>query len=243
MARSGIEFAIKQPRERLVASVRVKSHPSQLKRTILNAQDRVLDVVGAEGLAPAGPMFTRYHRIGPIADLEVGVPLSQTIRPHPEVMNSTLPGGPAVYAVSIGNRAQLVRTVRSLNEYLKSMKVSARGGYWEYYVVEPLPGFDRCQVELYLPFVESRTGKPDRVEPNGTNGHRPMKPKELVAIDVCPGPETAPRSIFARRGPRWEEGAIDIDVNVSPRSQAAVGTNRADDSEDDAHQGDSDLGA
>jgi effector-binding domain-containing protein len=151
------DIAIREPRERLVASVRTRSHPSQLRQTIAGALDEVLDVIGAEGLAPAGPVFTRYHRIGPIAELEVGIPLAQTVRPHPRVLNSTLPGGPAVHAVCMGGRVKLVQTVRALYEYLKSAGLTASGGYWEYYLAEPIPGLDRSEMEFYLPIVGVHT--------------------------------------------------------------------------------------
>ena len=204
-ARLGPQIAIEEPRERLVASVRIKSHPSQLRQSIASAQDQVLEVIGTEGLAPAGPMFTRYHRVGPIADLEVGVPLTQTIRSHPSVINSTLPGGPAVHAISIGSRAILVQTVRALNEYLSTAGLTPTGGYWEYYLTEPLPGLDVYHVGFFLPVV-------------GVNANRrqPAVPKKLVAIEICT--ESATKSIFARRGPRWEEGVIDVDTAKSPRS-------------------------
>lgn len=193
------EIEVREPSRRLVASVRIKSHPSQLRHTIAGAQDQVLEVIGAEGLAPAGPLFTRYHRIGPIADLEVGVPLAQTIRQHPTVMNSTLPGGPALHAVCVGSHTNLIQTVRALNEHAAAVGLKTNGGYWEYYLAEPIPGLDLCSVEFYLPVVGVRT-----------NGRRPQEREDLVACEIRPEPAT--KSLFARPGPRWEEGVVDIDA-------------------------------
>jgi effector-binding domain-containing protein len=219
--RRGPGISLREPRERLVASVRVKCHPSQLRHAITEAQHEVLDVIGAEGLAPAGPMFTRYHSIGPIAELEVGVPLAQTVRPNQRVVNSTLPGGPALHATSMGSRAQLLQTVNSLHEYLKTAHLTAAGGYWEYYIVEPLPGLDRGHVELYLPVLGIHT---NGRRPQVPDAQRP-EPKALVAIEVRP--ETSGRSIFARHGPRWEEGALEVDAPSGSRSTQAAGTNRS----------------
>ena len=184
-----------------------------------------MDVVGAEGLAPAGPMFTRYHRLGPIAELEVGVPLMQTVRPHPRVINSTLPAGSAVYASCIGSRAKLVQTVNALHEHVQAAGLTEAGGYWEYYLTEPIPGLDVCHVEYYLPVV----GAP-------TNGRHPPRPTKPVAIpvraeDPTPIPirsETSLKSVFARRGPHWEEGAGDADPAAPARSRSGNGVSLAD---------------
>lgn len=216
------DIAIREPRERLVASVRTRCHPSQLRQTIASAQDEVLDVIGAEGLAPAGPMFTRYHRIGPIAELEVGVPLAQTVRPHPRVLNSTLPGGPAVHAVCMGSRVKLVQTVSALYEYLKGAGLTASGGYWEYYLTDSIPGLDRSQVEFYLPIVGIHT-----------NGRRSKVPTEPVAIPIQPEEPAlitaghTSRSILARHGPRWEEGGSEVEVAATSDPRSSNSTDRA----------------
>lgn len=221
-ARRRPDIAIHEPRERLVASVRTRSHPSQLRQTIASAQDEVLDVIGEEGLAPAGPMFTRYHRIGPIAELEVGVPLAQTVRPHPRVLNSTLPGGPALHLVCTGSRAKLVQAVNTLHEYLKGAGLTASGGYWEYYLTEPIPGLDLCQVEFYQPVVGVHT-----------NGRHPKPAREPVAIPIRPEVPalvttgSASRSILARRGPRWEEGGGEAEVQPSSITRSSNSTDRA----------------
>lgn len=218
-------ISLRETRERLVASVRARSHPRELRQIIASAQDEVLDVIGAEGLAPAGPMFTRYHRLGPIAEVEVGVPLMQTVRPHPRVMNSTLPAGSAVHATCIGSRAKLVQTVNALHEHVQAAGLKAAGGYWEYYLTEPIPGLDLCQVEYYLPVV----GAP-------TNGRHPPRPTEPVAIPVhvdsaTPIPirtEASHKSVFARRGPVWEEGAGETEPAAPTRSRSTNGVSLAD---------------
>ena len=217
------EISLCEPRERLVASVRVKCHPSQVRHAITEAQHEVLDVIAVEGLAPAGPLFTRYHSIGPIAELEVGVPLAQTVRPNQRVVNSTLPGGPAVHAACMGSRAKIVQTVNALHEYLQTAHLTAAGGYWEYCLVEPLPGLDRGHYEFYLPVASVHT---NGRRPRLPDGERPQ-PKAMVAIEVRPEP--GGRSIFARRGPRWEEGVLEVEVTVGPRSTPSARMDRGRD--------------
>ena len=149
--------------------------------------------------------------------------------------NSTLPGGSAVYASCVGSRAKLVQTVNALHEHLKVAGLTAAGGYWEYYLTEPIPGHDLCHVEYYLPVVGAQT-----------NGRYPPRPKEPVAIPVraenpTPIPirtETSLKSVFARRGPRWEEGAGDADPTTPARSRSTNGVSLAT---DEARNGDSDA--
>jgi hypothetical protein len=140
------------------------------------------------------------------------------------VKNSTLPAGQAVHATCSGSRAKLVQTVNALHEHLQAAGLTAAGGYWEYYLTEPIPGLDLCQVEYYLPVVGAHT-----------NGRHPPRPREPVAIPIraeaaTPVPirtEASLRSVFARRGPRWEEGAGETEVATPSRSRSTNGVSLA----------------
>jgi hypothetical protein len=48
---------------RYVASIRMSTERRRCRRTIAVIRQMVMDTVGEQGLSPAGPLFTSFHRL------------------------------------------------------------------------------------------------------------------------------------------------------------------------------------
>jgi effector-binding domain-containing protein len=136
-------------------------HTATVRRTVaayamtgelLRGLDVVETAIGMQGLAPVGPPFVRLHRLGEELDLEIGIPLAQPIEPAGEVRPSSLPGGPAVHVLRLGDLAR-AGTLRALTAYLARHGLTQVGSPWECILGDP----DRCpdpaawQTDLYVP--------------------------------------------------------------------------------------------
>jgi effector-binding domain-containing protein len=134
------------------ASVSVTTDPRVVWQTIRQIHEVVMDVVGAQGLAPAGPLFARYHRVGLQIDVEAGMPLAQAVQVDGVVVPGTLPAGPALHLVHTGDHASL-NVARDALEACRAYRgYRSVGGPWECYVVGPLDSDDSSEwlTEIYL---------------------------------------------------------------------------------------------
>lgn len=158
-ARDVLEIGVRELSPRHAASVRTKTatRAHLLTRTIALLHELVMDAVGQQGLAPAGPLFARFHGSGDEVDIEAGLPLAQTIRPVGVVVASTLPEGPVLTALLNGD----VREHQSLRAVLVAHALrrgyGVRGAPWENYLVEERDTRDRSEwlTEICLPVARS----------------------------------------------------------------------------------------
>jgi len=146
--------------ERHVASICTSVDRHRLRRTIAVLHELVMDAVGEQGLAPAGPLFTRYHRLGEIVTLEAGIPLAQPIEPVGVIAASELPGGPALRTRYVGGREQLPQRSPELERYCSIHGMRAVGPPWECYIVDgrDTPDEREWVTEIYLPVRTVRQG-------------------------------------------------------------------------------------
>jgi len=145
--------------ERHVASVCTSTHRRRLRHTISVLHELVMDAVGEQGLAPAGPLFTRYHRLGAVVTLEAGIPLAQPIVPLGVVAASTLPGGLVLRARHVGERMPMPVPCAELERYCSTHGLRATGAPWESYLVDgrDTPDEREWVTDIYLPVRALRT--------------------------------------------------------------------------------------
>ena len=153
VAHGGSRVDLDELVERHVASVCTSIDRHRLRRTIAVLHELVMDAVGEQGLAPAGPLFTRYHRLGEVVTLEAGIPLAQPIEPLGVVAASVLPGGPALRARHVGGREQLPQRCPELERYCSIHGMRAAGPPWECYIIDgrDTPDEREWVTEIYLP--------------------------------------------------------------------------------------------
>ena len=202
-ARGKPRIWLKELVERHVASVRATCQPHRVKRTVVAFHELVMDAVGLQGLAPAGPLYVRYHDVGSVVDLEAGIPLAQPILAQGQVTPGTLPGGPALCAIHNGPAGELHHTVRALHSFCKRTGLVASGGYWACYVTNPPQdgeGMDR-EIAVYLPVTRVRSNGrgPKEGATRGAKRSQRVVTEEMVAERVG----TSLRTLLPLHGPHW----------------------------------------
>jgi effector-binding domain-containing protein len=114
----------------------------------------VLNAVRAQGVGPAGPLFSHHFRMRPdVYDFEVGVPVSAAVVPTGRVIASELPAVTVVRATYQGNYDGLAAAWGQVDAWLKSTTYSPADDLWETYVAGPESGPDpsRWRTELNRP--------------------------------------------------------------------------------------------
>ncbi len=73
---------IVQTEAQLTAVIRLTIPRSEIRKVMGPAMGEVMAAVAAQGIAPAGPMFSYHFRIDPDTfDFEVGVPVKKPVSP------------------------------------------------------------------------------------------------------------------------------------------------------------------
>jgi AraC family transcriptional regulator len=129
-------IALDRLSERHAASVRTTTRLHRLRHTIDTLHELVMHVVGEQGLAPAGPLFTRFHEIGNLIAIEAGMPLAQPIIPSGVVLASELPGGPVLRCQYTGELEELAAIRDTLARLQRVHGLNAAGAPWESYLVD-----------------------------------------------------------------------------------------------------------
>ena len=109
-------------------------------------------VMEAQGVAPTGPAFARYHgQPSDTVDLEVGFPTDRAVEPDGEVRASDLPGGRAAHLTHLGSFDQLGESWGRLAGWIAEQGLTPTSDIWEVYVTEPSPDMDPADLvtELY----------------------------------------------------------------------------------------------
>ncbi len=202
---------LRQLAERHVAAIRATCPPHRARRTVADLLEMVMDAVGLQGLAPAGPLYARYHQLGSVVDLEAGIPLAQPIVAHGLVTPGTLPAGPALCTIHTGLPGELHLKVRALHAFCKRAGLVATGGHWECYLSHPPRRGDgqECQVAVFLPVARVRAKGQDGDRPEqapATSSQRVVLPVEREFDEVSQpvdGPKRRAANgavVLARRG-------------------------------------------
>lgn len=156
---------------RHAATVRETIEIDDLAEAVDRMVGTVMEAIGLQGLAAAGPPFARVEGGGALIDIahaghdgagahvdvEAGIPLAQPIAPTSGIRADHLPAGPALHLIHEGDRATLPSSRRALRDYLVEHALTASGEGWECYPASPsgTPHPERCCVELYLPIEPS----------------------------------------------------------------------------------------
>lgn len=156
-ARDPLEVRLKQLSARHVASVRTSVHAHSLVRSVAMMHELVMDVVGEQGMAPAGPLFARFHHGGEDVDVEAGLPLAQPIRPVGVVLPSRLPGGPVLSITLDGDHRGHESLRAALIAHALRHGYGVRGAPWESWLVDERDTEVRSEwvTEICLPVVRS----------------------------------------------------------------------------------------
>jgi effector-binding domain-containing protein len=98
----------------------------------------VMAAVVAQGVGPAGPWFTRHHRMVPdVWDFEVGVPVSAPVTPVGRVVQGELPAATVARTIYHGAYEGLAGGWGELEAWITATDHRTAGEFWERYLVGP----------------------------------------------------------------------------------------------------------
>lgn len=170
MGRTSLEepsVALERLSGRHAASVRTTTRLHRLRHTIDSLHELVMCVVGEQGLAPAGPLFARFHQVGGAIDIESGIPLAQPIEPSGVVLPSSLPGGPVLRCRYCGELEELAAIEDIIARHRRIHGLTAASAPWESYLVgrRDVINVADCITEVFLPVRSTIPQR--RVPPDG----------------------------------------------------------------------------
>ena len=102
------------------------------------AIQEILSVLNAQGMGPAGPMFS-YHKRRPSEtfDFEIGFPVAKAIKEEGRVVNSRLPAVQVVRSVYQGPYEGLAQAWPALQKWVRENGHGETGKFWECYLTNP----------------------------------------------------------------------------------------------------------
>ncbi|MBK6542643.1 MAG: GyrI-like domain-containing protein [Flavobacteriales bacterium] len=102
------------------------------------AIQEILSVLDAQGMKPAGPMFSYHHRRpSDTFDFEIGFPVAKAIKPEGRMVNSKLPAARVVRSVYQGPYEGLAQAWPALQKWVRANGHGETGRFWECYLNNP----------------------------------------------------------------------------------------------------------
>ncbi len=148
------EIVLTEPRR--AAVIRLTIARAEIREFMGPAIREVLAALAAQGLAPAGPVFSHHFRMDPeFFDFHVGVPVEGTVAPAARVTEGKLPGVRAARAVYHGPYEELGAAWGELQAWVASRGLVPAPDLWESYLTGPESGKDPStwRTELVQPLL------------------------------------------------------------------------------------------
>jgi effector-binding domain-containing protein len=147
-----------QTDEQITAVIHLTIPREEIQNVMGPAIQEVMATVAAQGISPAGPVFSHHFKMDPyVFDFEVGVPVSAPVSPAGRVHASQLPAVRVARTVYAGPYEGLGDAWGEFSEWLSSEGHSSAPDLWEYYVSGPesSPEPNNWRTELNRP-LEAR---------------------------------------------------------------------------------------
>lgn len=98
----------------------------------------LMTTLAAQGIAPAGPWFTRHFRMEPATfDFEISVPVTRPVAPAGRVRPSVLPAARVARTVYHGPYEGLGAAWGELKAWIARSGLEEAPGLWEVYLSDP----------------------------------------------------------------------------------------------------------
>lgn len=115
----------------------------QIQQVMGPAIQEVMATLAAQGIAPAGPVFSYHHRTdAKTFDFEVGVAVSKPVAPAGRVVPSWLPARNVARTVHHGGYEGLGGAWGELAAWVEARGYVAASEFWEVYATGPESGPD-----------------------------------------------------------------------------------------------------
>lgn len=139
------------------ATIRFTIPRHEIQQVMGPAIQEVMGTVAAQGLTPAGPVFSYHYKMDPETfDFEVGVPVASPVTPAGRVQASQLPARKVAKANYRGPYEGLGDAWGEFSGWIEGQGLAAASDLWEFYVQGPESGPDSStwRTELIKPLVD-----------------------------------------------------------------------------------------
>jgi effector-binding domain-containing protein len=138
------------------AVIRLTVPRSQIQNVMGPAIGEAIATASAQGVGPAGPVFSRHFRMDPeVFDFEVGVPVSAPCAPAGRVQPGELPATRVVRTVYHGGYEGLGAAWSEFDAWIRAEGIVTGTEFWECYAAGPESGPDPAawRTELTRPLA------------------------------------------------------------------------------------------
>ena len=147
---------VTESEERLTAVIHLTIPRSEIRNVMGPGIREVLAAVAAQGVGPAGPVFSHHFQMNPdIFDFEVGVPVTAPFAPTGRVQPGQIPAVKVVRTVYTGGYEGLGAAWGTFDGWLAAKGHTVAEDLWESYVVGPesSPDSSTWRTELSRPIL------------------------------------------------------------------------------------------
>ena len=148
---------IAQSPARLTAVIHITTPREKIREVMGPGIQELMATIAAQGIAPAGPLFSRHLRIDPaIFDFEISVPVSATVTPAGRVRPSQLPAVTVARTIYHGPYEGLGEAWGEFCAWLTANGLRPAADLWECYLAGPESSPDPSQwrTELNRPLLD-----------------------------------------------------------------------------------------
>jgi len=138
------------------AVIRLAIPRAEIQRVMGPAISEVMEAIAAQGITPAGPVFSHHFRMDPDAfDFEVGVPVAAPVSEIGRVTASTLPAATVARTVYRGPYEGLGSAWGEFDEWIATEEHTPADDLWECYLAGPESSPDQTawRTELNRPLL------------------------------------------------------------------------------------------
>lgn len=139
------------------AIVRVTVPRADVRPAMAAAVAELFAGLSAQGLAPAGPMYSLHLRMDPdVFDFEVGVPVAGKVAPRGRLEPGEIPAARVARAIHVGSYEGLAEAWGELDRWVASESLQPRADLWERYLLGPETDVDPAtwRTELNRPLED-----------------------------------------------------------------------------------------
>jgi effector-binding domain-containing protein len=152
---------ITRTESRLAAVIRLTISRNEIQQVMGPGINELMQTIAAQGIAPEGPLFSHHFRMNPETfDFEIGVPVSQPVKPSGRVKVGGLPSATVARTVYRGSYEGLGQAWGEFSSWIQAEGHSVAPDLWESYVAgpesSPEPSNWRTELNRPLTAVGSR---------------------------------------------------------------------------------------
>jgi effector-binding domain-containing protein len=129
---------IKEQSTQPALSIRTSTSVEHLPQVFGDAFGAIAQYLGELGEEPAGPPFAAYYNMDmQDLDVEIGIPVTKSLRGRDDIKASGIPGGQVATCLHTGPYSEIEPAYNALSEWMKENGYEATGVAYEMYLDDP----------------------------------------------------------------------------------------------------------